>query len=131
MPTSKSTWVLSFRIFYIISTILRSKCMYTSTASMCYILQKIKNTWVCVRSKQQETLLQHEMPHLLPDKAWESDGGKVAYCCFLWARKFHNLCAQIRRLDSTKVLLIAFPVARILRLTHPINKVAQVLSNSK
>ncbi len=44
MPTSKSTWVLSFRIFYIISTIFRSKCMYTSTASMCYILQKIKKT---------------------------------------------------------------------------------------
>jgi len=105
--------------------------MYTSTASMCYILQKIKNTWVCVRSEQQETLLQHERPHLLPDKAWESDGGKVAYCCFLRARKFHNLRAQIRRLDSTKVLLIAFPVACILGLTHPINKVPQVLSNSK
>jgi hypothetical protein len=105
--------------------------MYTSTASMCYILQKIQNTWVCVKSKQQETLLQHERPHLLPDKAWESDGGKVAYCCFLRARKFHNLCAQIRRFDSTKVLLIAFPVACILELRHPMNKLTQVPSNSK
>jgi hypothetical protein len=105
--------------------------MYTSTASMCYILQKIKNTWVCVKGKQQETLLQHERPHLLPDKAWESNGGKVAYCRFLWARKFHNLRAQIRRLDSTKVLLIAFPVACILGSTHPINEVTQLPSNSK
>jgi hypothetical protein len=65
------------------------------------------------------------------DKTWESNGGKVAYSSFLWATEFHNLCAQIRRSDSTKVLLVAFPVACILELINAISEVTQEPTSSK
>jgi hypothetical protein len=65
------------------------------------------------------------------DKTWESNGGKVAYCSFLWATEFHNLRAQIRRSDSTKVLLVAFPVACILELINAISEVTQEPTSSK
>ena len=42
------------------------------------------------------------------DEGWESKRGKIAHGSLVRGGIFNNFCAEVRRLDSTQVLLVGF-----------------------
>ena len=53
--------------------------------------------------------------YLLPNKARKSDGSQITDSCFGRTCVLHYFCTEVGGFDCSKVLLITFPIASILR----------------